>query len=66
VLATVLGFLLQDNPTLQEQVLDSAVAQVPVIASEIERNVNVGEILNTSSRSTSRNPDTAGAVEGTI
>jgi len=34
--SSVLGFLLQGNPTLQEDILDSALSQFPVIGDQIE------------------------------
>lgn len=36
VASSVLAFVLADNPQLQEDILDTAVAQIPVIGSEIE------------------------------
>ena len=35
LLASALGFVLQDNPDLQERILDSAVAQFPVIGDSL-------------------------------
>ena len=35
LLSSVLGFLLQGNPDLQQQILDSALAQFPVIGQEL-------------------------------
>ncbi|HEU4354639.1 MAG TPA: YihY/virulence factor BrkB family protein [Actinomycetota bacterium] len=40
VFVTVLGFLIQDRPDLQEQILRSALAQFPIIGTQIERNVH--------------------------
>jgi membrane protein len=37
VATTVLGLVLQNNPRLQDEILDTAVAQIPVIGSEIQR-----------------------------
>jgi membrane protein len=39
VLVSVLGFALQDNPDLQRRILDSALAQFPVIGQQIRGNV---------------------------
>lgn len=39
---TVLGFVLEGNPQLQEDIIDSAVSQIPVVGSQIENNA--GEI----------------------
>jgi membrane protein len=35
VLVSVLGFVLQDNPSLQDDVLDSALARIPVIGAQV-------------------------------
>jgi membrane protein len=35
LLASVLGFILQDNPELQQQILDSALRQFPVIGDQL-------------------------------
>jgi membrane protein len=35
VLVSVLGFLLQDDPSLQQEVLDSALARIPVIGAQL-------------------------------
>nr|WP_269328361.1 YhjD/YihY/BrkB family envelope integrity protein [Kineosporia mesophila] len=35
LLASVLGFILQDNPTLQKEILDSALRQFPVIGDQL-------------------------------
>lgn len=35
---TVLGFFLEDDPGLQQDIVDSALAQIPVIGPEIQRN----------------------------
>jgi membrane protein len=43
VLVTVLGMILRTNPDLQTRVLDSALANFPVIGTEISRNVNALE-----------------------
>ena len=40
LLVTVLGFVLQNNPDLQERLLDSALAQFPVIGSQLRDNVH--------------------------
>ncbi len=37
--ASILGFLLEDNPGFQEDVLDSTVAQIPVIGEQLSRDV---------------------------
>jgi YihY family inner membrane protein len=34
---SILGFILQDNPTLQERILDSALSQFPIIGDELGR-----------------------------
>ena len=34
-LVSALGFVLQDNPSLQEEVLDSALARIPVIGAQL-------------------------------
>jgi membrane protein len=39
VLVTVLGFVLQDDPALQQRIVDSALAQFPVIGQQIEGNI---------------------------
>lgn len=39
VLVTILGFLIQGNPDLQRRVLDSALAQFPIIGQQIRGNV---------------------------
>lgn len=39
LLVTVLGYVLQGNPTAQQNVLDSAIAQLPVIGTELEQSV---------------------------
>ncbi|MBR7837746.1 YihY/virulence factor BrkB family protein [Actinospica durhamensis] len=40
VLVTVLGMLLSDNPRLQQQVLDSALTEFPVIGPQLSGNVH--------------------------
>ncbi|MFC6879585.1 MULTISPECIES: YihY/virulence factor BrkB family protein [Actinomadura] len=40
LLVTVLGFALQDDPGLQQRVLDSALAQFPVIGDQIGANIH--------------------------
>ncbi len=40
VFVTILGFVIQDEPDLQRQILRSALAQFPIIGSQIERNVH--------------------------
>jgi YihY family inner membrane protein len=40
VLVTVLGYVLQDNPKLQSDIIDSAVADLPVIGDQIRTNVH--------------------------
>jgi membrane protein len=40
LLATILGYALQDNQHLQRQVLDSALAQFPVIGDQIATNIH--------------------------
>jgi len=37
--ASILGFLLEDNPDFQKDVLDSTVAQIPVIGAQLSRDV---------------------------
>jgi membrane protein len=39
LLATLLGYALHGNPHLQRQVLDSALAQFPVVGDQIARNI---------------------------
>lgn len=39
LLVSVLGFVLHDNPGLQEQVLDSALARIPVLGQQLAGNV---------------------------
>jgi uncharacterized BrkB/YihY/UPF0761 family membrane protein len=39
LLATILGYALHDSPHLQRQVLDSALAQFPVIGDQIVTNI---------------------------
>jgi YihY family inner membrane protein len=39
VLVSVLGFVLQDNPSLQDDVLDSALARIPVIGAQLADDV---------------------------
>jgi YihY family inner membrane protein len=39
LLVTILGFVLQNDPTLQAQLLDSALAQFPVIGTQLSDNV---------------------------
>jgi YihY family inner membrane protein len=43
VLVTVLGMVLRNNPDLQTRILDSALANFPVIGTEISRNVHALE-----------------------
>ena len=40
VFVTVLGFVIQGDPHLQRQILRSALAQFPIIGTQIERNVH--------------------------
>src|SRR6188472_4095818 len=40
LLVTVLGFVLQDNPHLQVELLDSALGQFPVIGAQLRDNVH--------------------------
>lgn len=40
LVVTVLGFVLQGNPSLQQDVLGSAVTDLPVIGQQLVRNVN--------------------------
>ena len=39
VFVSVLGFVMQDNPSLQEDVLDSALARIPVIGAQLRDDV---------------------------
>ena len=39
VLVTVLGYVLHGNPTLQHDILDSAVAEIPIIGDQLRNNV---------------------------
>lgn len=41
VATTILGLVLQNNEQLREDILDTAVAQIPVIGSEIQRQAGV-------------------------
>jgi len=38
-LVSILGFVLHDNPTLQDDVLDSALARIPVIGAQLEDDI---------------------------
>lgn len=40
VLVTVLGLLLRGNPDLQQRILDSALAQFPIIGDQIRENIH--------------------------
>lgn len=40
VFVTILGFVIQGEPDLQRQILRSALAQFPIIGTQIERNVH--------------------------
>ena len=40
VFVTVLGFVLQDNPSAQNSVLHSTLSQFPIIGDELQRNVH--------------------------
>ncbi len=40
LLVTVLGFLLRDNPSLQQRVLDSALSDFPVVGDQIRTNIH--------------------------
>jgi YihY family inner membrane protein len=40
VLVTVLGFLLHDNPSLRHDLLDSALADFPIVGQQLRRNVH--------------------------
>ncbi len=40
VFVTILGLVLKDNPTLQAKILDSALAQFPIIGDQIENNIH--------------------------
>lgn len=40
VFVTILGFVLADDPDLQERLVDSALSQYPVLGDQIERNVS--------------------------
>ena len=39
VLVSVLGFVLQDDPTLRDDVLDSALARIPVVGAQLEDDI---------------------------
>ncbi len=39
VLVTVLGFVLEGNPSLREDILNSALADFPIIGDQIQRSV---------------------------
>lgn len=40
VLVTVLGFVLEGNPTAQQNVLDSALKEFPIIGPQLQRNIH--------------------------
>ncbi|MFC9969284.1 YihY/virulence factor BrkB family protein [Spirillospora sp. NPDC127200] len=40
LLVTVLGFALQNDPALQQRVLDSALAQFPIIGDQLKNNIH--------------------------
>lgn len=40
VLVTVLGFVLEGNPSAQQSVLDSALKEFPIIGPQLERNIH--------------------------
>jgi YihY family inner membrane protein len=40
VLVTVLGFVLEGNPTAQQNVLNSALEQFPIIGQQLQRNIH--------------------------
>jgi YihY family inner membrane protein len=40
ILVTVLGFLLAGHPALERRVLDSALAQFPIIGDQLQRNIH--------------------------
>ncbi len=40
VLVTVLGFLLHDNPSLRHDLLDSALADFPIVGEQLRKNVS--------------------------
>src|SRR5213078_4149247 len=40
VFATVLGFVLSGNPTLQHKILSSTLARFPVIGAQIQENIH--------------------------
>jgi YihY family inner membrane protein len=39
LLTTILGFVLQDNPALQAQVVDSTLAELPIVGAQLRENV---------------------------
>src|SRR5688572_2915782 len=39
VLASILGFVLQDDPSLQDDVLDSALARIPVLGAQLRDEI---------------------------
>ena len=39
LLVTVLGYVLEGNPSAQQHILDTALAQLPIIGTELEQNV---------------------------
>lgn len=39
VFVSILGFVLQDNPSLQDDILDSALARIPVVGAQLEDNI---------------------------
>jgi hypothetical protein len=40
LLATILGFVLSGNPALRDQLIDSALGQVPVIGTDLRSEVH--------------------------
>lgn len=40
LLVTILGFVLSGDPTLQDKLVDSAVAELPIIGAQLRENVN--------------------------
>src|SRR5215207_5762699 len=40
LLVTILGFVLQGNPGLQDKLVDSTLAELPIIGSQLRENVN--------------------------
>ena len=58
VFVSVLGFVLQDDPSLQEDVVDSALARIPVIGAQLGDDVE--PLTGSRARSSSASPGRCG------